>query len=173
MSLAAFDWVVLGVLLASLLLGAWRGLVVEVLSVVGWIAAFVLAQMYAGAVGQWLPMDSASAPLRYAAGFVLTFIGTKFAAGLLGWLIKKLIASVGLSPVDRVLGAAFGVVRGLVILLAVATVVLMTPLRNADWWQQSFSASVLSAVLQGLKPVLPAPMGHYINAGAVLPQPRS
>jgi membrane protein required for colicin V production len=173
MSLAAFDWVVLAVLLLSMALGAWRGLVVEVLSVLGWIAAFVLAQLYAGAVGQWLPMDSASPPLRYAAGFVVAFVGTMFAAGLLGWLVKKLVASVGLSPVDRTLGAAFGALRGAIILLAVATVVLMTPLKSGDWWQQSLGGGVLSTALKALKPVLPAQLGQYINAAAGLPRLRS
>ena len=42
--MAPLDWAVLIVLAASLLLGAWRGLVYEVLSVLSWIAAFVAAQ---------------------------------------------------------------------------------------------------------------------------------
>ena len=41
------DWILLAVLLASLLLGAWRGLVYEVLSVLNWVASFVLAQWWA------------------------------------------------------------------------------------------------------------------------------
>ena len=52
------DWIFLGVLLTSLLLGAWRGLVYEVLSVVSWLAAFVLAQWFAPDVAQRLPMAS-------------------------------------------------------------------------------------------------------------------
>jgi membrane protein required for colicin V production len=170
MSLAPFDWILLAILLLSMLLGAWRGLVSEVLSVLGWIAAFVVAQIYASAVGQMLPMDGASEPMRYAAGFVAAFVGTAFAAGLLTWLAKKLIEQVGLRPVDRTLGAAFGVLRGAVILLALATVILMTPLKNGQWWQQSAGAGMLGSVLKSLKPVLPAKLGQYINAGVASPQ---
>jgi membrane protein required for colicin V production len=77
-------------------------------------------------------------------------------------LIKKLISAVGLAPVDRGLGAAFGLVRGVVILLAATVVMSMTPLKASVWWQESVGAGVLSAVLKGLKPVLPQEFGKYL-----------
>ncbi len=164
MPLTTLDWVLLGVLALSMVLGAWRGLVHEVLSVLGWIAAFVLAQLFAQPVGQWLPMDGMAGAVRYAAGFVVVFITTVFAAGLLIWLVKKMMENVGLRPVDRVLGAAFGVVRGVIILLAVSTLVMMTPLKQGQWWQASVGAGALSTLLKGLKPVLPSQFGQYIQA---------
>lgn len=157
------DWVLLAALLLSVLLGLWRGLVYEVLSVAGWVAAFVLAQAFADEAGAWLPMDGLSPPLRLAAGFVLVFVAVAFAAGLGAWLVQKLVASVGLRPVDRVLGGAFGLVRGLVILLAVALVVSMTQMQGAAWWRESATAGVLSATLHELKPLLPEPVARYIR----------
>ena len=76
------DWIFGAVLLASLVLGAWRGLVYEVLSVLSWGAAFVLAQWFAPDVGAQLPMTGATEIIRYAAGFVLVFIATLFTVGL-------------------------------------------------------------------------------------------
>jgi membrane protein required for colicin V production len=159
---ATLDWVFLVVLVASLALGAWRGLVYEVLSVLGWIAAFVLAQWLAPDAAAWLPMEKAADALRYAAGFVLVFIVAAFAAGLLAWLLKKLVEVVGLRPVDRTLGAAFGLVRGAVLLLAAAVVVNMTPLQRGEWWTESTGAGVSTTVLRGLKPVLPERFGQYL-----------
>jgi membrane protein required for colicin V production len=166
MQIAALDWVLMGVLLLSMALGAWRGLVYEVLSVLGWVASFVIAQLYAATVGQMLPMSGATDALRYAAGFVLTFIASAFAAGLLAWLAKKLIETVGLRPVDRTLGAFFGLLRGIVILLAATTAVLMTPLKEGQWWKQSAGAGILSATLKAVKPILPSEVGQYISAKA-------
>ncbi len=168
MSLGTLDWILLAVLLLSMLIGLWRGLMVEMLSVLGWIAAFVVAQMFATPLGQWLPMDGAVPQLRYAAGFALAFIGTLIVSTLVGWLAKKMLASVGLSGLDRLLGAAFGLVRGAIILLAVTTVVLMTPMRSSDAWSQSMGAGVLSTVLKGLKPALPDELGKFISAAAML-----
>src|SRR6478672_9433630 len=132
--MASLDWVFVAVLAASFLLGAWRGLVYEVLSVISWIAAFILAQLFAPDVAARLPMESAGQPVRYLAAFLLVFIAVVFAGGLLAWLVKKGIEAVGLRPVDRVLGGAFGALRGVLVLLALAIVVNMTPLRNGDWW---------------------------------------
>ncbi|WP_332744880.1 CvpA family protein [Hydrogenophaga sp.] len=156
------DWLLLAVLLLSVLLGAWRGLVYEVLSVAGWVAAFVLAQAYADEVAAMLPLDGLSPPLQLAAGFVLVFIAVAFAGGLLAWMVKKLVASVGLRPVDRILGGAFGLARGVVMLLAFAVVASMSPMRDARWWQASAGADVLVATLHAIKPLLPEPVARYI-----------
>lgn len=156
------DWVLLAVLLLSVLLGAWRGLVYEVLSVAGWVAAFVLAQAYADEVAAMLPIEGLAPPLRLAAGFALVFIAVAFAGGLLAWMVKKLVASVGLRPVDRILGSAFGLARGVVMLLALAVVVSMSPMRDAPWWRGSVAADMLVATLHAVKPLLPEPVARYI-----------
>jgi membrane protein required for colicin V production len=156
------DWIFLGVLVASLLVGAWRGLVYELLSLVSWIAAFVLAQWLAPAVGQNLPMSGASEVVRYAAGFVVVFVGVVFTVSLVAWLAKKLLESVGLRPADRALGALFGVLRGVVLLLAATVVIQMTPLKNNEAWRGSTGAGIGSAALIGLKPMLPQEFGKYL-----------
>lgn len=160
--MTALDWVFLVVLLGSLLLGAWRGLVYEVVSALSWVAAFVAAQWFAPDVAQKLPMSGAGEAVRYAAGFVVVFVGVVFAGGLVAWLIKKLIESVGMRPADRALGAVFGLLRGLVLLLAATVVVQMTPLKTAAWWQESVGANVFTIALKGLKPVLPVEFGKYL-----------
>jgi membrane protein required for colicin V production len=150
------------VLVVSLVVGAWRGLVYELLSVVNWIAAFVLAQWFAPDVAQWLPMAGASEVVRYAVGFVAVFVAALFAGGLLAFLIRKLVAAVGLRPVDRVLGAVFGLVRAVVILLALTVVAGMTPMVKSPWWQESTGAGIATVVLHGLKPALPEDFGKYL-----------
>ena len=158
------DWVFLGILLISALLGLWRGLVYEMLSVLGWVAAFVAAQWFAPDVASRLPLAGVSDPVRFAAAFVAVFVACAFMAGLLAWLARKLVSAVGLRPVDRTLGFLFGLVRGLIILLALAMVVGMTPLRQESWWKESKGASLLATMLDGLKPVLPAVVRQSLNA---------
>ncbi len=157
------DWILLAVLAFSMLLGAWRGLVYEVLSVLGWAASFYAAQYFAPMVASWLPLQSSSETVRYAAGFVLVFVVAVFTAGLLAFLLKKLIEAIGLRPVDRTMGAAFGLVRGVILLLAAAVVIDMTALKSSEWWQESRGAPILSAALKGLKPVLPEKFANYLN----------
>lgn len=158
----ALDWIFMGVLLTSLALGAWRGLIYEVFSVLSWIAAFILAQWFAPDVAQKLPMAGSAEPVRYAAGFAVVFVLSVFAGSLLAKLIQKLFAAVGLQPADRALGAAFGLVRGVVVVLAATVVISMSPLKTSEWWQESVGAGMTMAALKGLKPVLPEEFGRYL-----------
>ena len=161
--MAAVDWAFLAVLVFSLALGAWRGLVYEVLSVLGWAVSFYVSQWLAPEVAARLPLRSMGEPVRYAAAFVFIFVVSVFAAGLLAFLLKKLVEAMGLRPVDRTLGALFGLVRGVILLLAVAVVMDMTTLKSSDWWQESKGAGVLNAALKGLKPVLPEQFAKYLT----------
>ncbi len=156
------DWALLAVLLLSAVVGLWRGLVYEVLSVAVWVVAFVLAQRYGAPVGAWLPVDGFSESLRVAMGFAVEFLALAFAGGLLSWLMKKLVESVGLRPVDRVLGGAFGLLRGVVILLGLTMVVQMTPLHTQERWRESPVARGLSNTLHALQPLLPEALARHL-----------
>jgi len=160
--MAALDWVFIAIMAGSLILGALRGLVSEVLSVMSWIAAFILAQMFAPDVAKLLPMGDSPQVAKYAAAFVLVLVVVIVAGGLLAWLIGKAVQAVGLRPVDRVLGAAFGLLRGALLLMAIAIVVNMTSLRRADWWMESQGAAMSTAAVKQMKPVLPERFGHYL-----------
>lgn len=100
--------------------------------------------------------------MAHCAGFIVVFVGAVFACGFLAWLAKKLVDAIGLRPADRTLGAVFGVVRGVVLLLVVAVVVGLTPLHEAAWWQESHSAPVLGGMLKSLKPALPEEFGRHL-----------
>jgi membrane protein required for colicin V production len=156
MAVSLTDWVLLGVLLASMLLGFWRGLVYEVLSLVGWVAAFVVAQWLAPDLVVWLPMiQGAPESVQYAVAFVVVFVVTVFVAGFVSWLIKKLVETVGLRPVDRTLGGVFGLARGVVLLLALTVVLQLTGVARDAWWVSAQGPAWLQVILTGLKPLLP------------------
>ena len=158
----ALDWIFAAVLLFSMVLGAWRGLVYEVLSLVNWVLAFVLAQWLALDAAQQLPMSGASAPMRYAAGFLLVFVLVILLGGLVVVLIKKLTAAVGLNPLDRALGALFGVLRGVLLLLLATVVVHMTPMKDSSAWRESVGAVMAEALITQLKPVLPHELNRFL-----------
>ena len=162
-TLESLDWILLAVLGFSMLLGLMRGIVQEVLSLAGWVAAFYLAQYYAPSMAQWLPMQGSSEILRFAAGFVVVFVGVLIAQALITGVIKKMLSVVGLGLIDRLLGSLFGALRGVVILLAVTLLVGMTPMRESEAWQQSQGSKWLRALLHVCKPALPADFGKYIT----------
>ena len=107
-------------------------------------------------------MQNSGETLRYAAAFVLVFIVSVFVAGLISALMKKIISVVGLRPVDRILGATFGLFRGLILLLAFSVVVHTTALQESDWWLESQGGGMLMNLLKGLRPMLPEKFGAYL-----------
>ena len=159
--MAALDWVLVVVLVASVVIGAWRGLVFEVLSLISWVVAFVLARMFGAQVGHWLPMQDMDEGLRTGAGFVVAFIVAIFALGIVIWLIGKLVSAVGLRPFDRLLGAVFGAVRGLLLLVLIALVFLLTPMRESQIWNTSVFAPYLVSAVSVLRPWMPQEMGRH------------
>lgn len=162
--MSAIDWLALLVMVSSMLLGAWRGLVYEVLALAGWAVAFFAARWAAPVVGQWLPMGESSEPLRYAAGFALVFIAVMFLCGMLATLARSAAKALGARPVDRVFGALFGALRAALLLLVLTALVGLTPLREQAWWRESLSAHWLEMALQQLHPLLPESFGQRLSA---------
>jgi len=158
----AADLAMLAALLLSMAVGAWRGLAFELMSLLGWFAAYLAAQWFNAAVAPYVPIGSPGSQLNHAAAFALTFIAALIVWGLLARLLKMLIHATPLSGVDRLLGAAFGALRGGVLLLAVAAVVTRTPWAETPAWQQSTGAAWLKVIITGLKPALPASIADHL-----------
>jgi membrane protein required for colicin V production len=163
-STAWVDWALLLVLAISTVVGLWRGLLFEVLSLLGWVAAYIAAQAFAPSVAPMLPVGVPGGALNHALGFALVFAAALIVWGLATRLLRGLIHATPLQLIDRLLGALFGLLRGAVLLLAVTTVVLLTPAQRSPAWQQSHGAAWLGALLQGLKPLLPYAIARHLPA---------
>lgn len=131
------DWVALGVVAASALLGFWRGALRELLSLLAWVAAFLLARQYAGAVAALLPGDWARGSLGRPVAFTLLLVGALLVLRVATTAIVALVRLAGLGLPDRVLGLCFGCLRGVLLLLAAAIVLDLTPLAQVSQWRDA------------------------------------
>jgi len=158
------DWTLLAILLLSIAVGLWRGLVFELMSLVGWIVAYVLAQAYSPFVAERLHVGAPGSALNQAAGFVATFVAALLIWALLARLVRMVVRATPLTVPDRLLGAVFGLLRGALLLLAVATVVAFTPAAKSPDWTGSHGGAWLGALLHGIKPMLPADVSRHLPA---------
>lgn len=161
-SLGWVDWALLALLALSITVGLWRGLVFEVLSLLGWVAAYIAAQAFAPAVAIHVPVGTPGGAINLAAAFAVVFVLALVAWALASRLLRLLIHATPLQLVDRALGGGFGLLRGAVLLLAVASVVSLTPASRSPAWQRSQGAAWLVTGLQTLKPVLPEPFAQRL-----------
>jgi len=160
--IAWVDWTLVVVLAASVLVGVWRGLVFELMSLVGWVVAYVVAQVASPALGAWVPVGAPGSALHQGASFVAAFVLALLAWALLSRLVRLIVRATPLTWLDRGLGAVFGLLRGGVLLLALATLVAFTPAVRSAAWQASHGAAWLAVALQGLKPVLPTEVARHL-----------
>ena len=160
--MADLDWISGAVLALSMLMGAWRGLVFEILSLANWLLAFVLAHWLAPVMSVYLPMHGSGEVLRFAAGFVMAFVLSLMAGSLAIFLIKKVVYISGMGPIDRALGCVFGALRGVVVLLALALVLRLTPLHDTAMWQEARSPAIAQSLMTALKPWLPQTFGKFL-----------
>lgn len=115
--MSLLDWILATVILVSGLAAARTGLVVQVCSLGGAIVGLLVAcwdyQRLTPWVSQWIHTPAAA---RVAA-FLLIALGIMIAAGILGRIVRWSLRTVGLGWLDRLAGALFGLVRGVIIAL--------------------------------------------------------
>ena len=115
--MTVFDLIAFLVVAISLGFSIWRGLVREVLALLTWIVAFWLAKLFAAVVAGWLPASLSHQGLRIAIGFIAVMLVSVLVFSLVSMMIVRLVKVAGLTATDRTLGAVFGLVRGLLIVV--------------------------------------------------------
>jgi membrane protein required for colicin V production len=151
--MVTIDYIIVGIMAISALIGLIRGFVREVLSLAVWVLAIVLSLAFAERVAPQLANYVEVASMQYVAAFALIFVATLIVGGIVQWLIARLVQSTGLSGTDRLVGVVFGGLRGAVVCI-VAAIALRPFLADQAWWQAStvlpalhtFEADVLRIV---------------------------
>lgn len=159
------DYAVLAVLLISVVVGIVRGAVREVLNIVGWLAALVIAQSYATAASGWLVEWVTESSVRYLVAWMGLFLMTLILFGLVGSLISGAVRKLGLGGLDRTGGAVIGAIRGGLILVVLAWLAGLTMLPAAPLWKQSLFAPWLESVALQAKQILPPELAARITFG--------
>lgn len=152
-------------LLLSLFVGLIRGLVYELLSLAGWVVAAVAARLLAPQLAPMLPIGAPGSGLNLGAAMVIGFVLTLMVWGILSGLLQKLIQASPLKPVDRALGAVFGLGRGLLLAMVVTLLVGLTPLAKARAWHDSAGARLMGLAVAALRPALPAVVSTRLPTG--------
>jgi membrane protein required for colicin V production len=161
--MTVFDLIVIAIVAVSVGISIWRGMVREVLALASWIGAFWIAKELAGFTATWLP-DSVSNPgLRLMFGFIAVMLASLLVFSLAGMLIVHLVKVAGLTASDRMLGAAFGLLRGVVIAVTVVLLGGMTSAPREPYWRNALLSAPLEAAALRVKPWLPRDVARRVS----------
>jgi membrane protein required for colicin V production len=115
------DFVLLTIVLASVIMSVRKGFSREIIGLVASLAALVLGMWFYGLAGSFVMPYVSSPRVANLIGFLLVVVGVLICGALIGWIVRRFLHTIGLSFFDRLLGAAFGFVRGLLIAIALLT----------------------------------------------------
>ncbi len=161
--LNAADWLLLGLIALSAAMGLMRGLVVEVLSLVVWIAAFWLAFVYGGQVSVVFTGVIASPSARMFLSYAALFVAALVIGGIVTWLIGRVLKFSGLGGIDRLLGLVFGIVRGAALACVLVLLFGFTGMPQETWWHESRLLPEFQRGAQAMKAWLPDAVAPYVQ----------
>ena len=157
------DYAILSTIAISILVGALRGFIKEVFSLVVWAAAFIIAYQYGGNIAALMDDHISLPSARTAMGFTGLFIAVLLVGGLLNYLLGRLIESTGLSGTDRLLGGVFGTARGLALVVMVLLVAGFTPIPADPWWKDSQLVQRLMPFVEWSSGFLPENVSEHLE----------
>ena len=161
--MTVFDFIAIVLLVISVGFSIWRGAVREVLSLVTWILAFWLAKLFAAVVAGWLPVSWNHQGLRIGIGFVAVMLVSILVFSLISLFIAHLVKAAGLTASDRMLGALFGLLRGMLILVALVLLGGMTSEPREPYWRNALFSRPLEKMALWAKPWLPEDIARRVS----------
>lgn len=132
------DWSIVTIIAISSLISIKRGFVKEAISLAIWGLAFFVAVAFHERLAALLHDTITSVSLRYILSFTALFAATLVVGSMVNYLLGELVKMTGLSGTDRLFGMAFGLARGVIVVMALLILAPMAfPVDQDTWWQQS------------------------------------
>jgi membrane protein required for colicin V production len=161
--MTVLDYAVLIIVGLSILLSVIRGLVREVLALLAWAVAFITAALFAPDFAALLPSEVPDERLRLLLGFGGVFLVVMLVMSLLAIFASKLVKSAGLGVEDRMLGGAFGLARGLLVVMVLVLLAGLTSLPRQPVWRDAVLSGPLEGFAGYVKSWLPARFAQRIR----------
>ncbi|MFO1352445.1 MAG: CvpA family protein [Gammaproteobacteria bacterium] len=167
-NLAIVDYIILAIVGLSVVLGVWRGFMREVIALVAWVAAFLIAFIFVDVAAAALTPYVSVPSVRVILAFGGLFLITLFIGGLVNIIVAQLVKHTGLSGTDRLLGMVFGAGRGIALVALLLLLLGSTPLPKEPWWQSSVLLPYIQPLAMILRNRLPTDLSQYFNFGGLL-----
>jgi membrane protein required for colicin V production len=135
--LTGADVLILLILLGSTLIGALRGFIREAVSVAFWILAIWAAWRIGPMVEPHLGGLLADPSVAPWVGRLVVLVLVLLVGWVVGMVSSYFTRSLGLGPLDRVIGLFFGIVRGLVLVGLLVIGGELLHMNGEEWWDRS------------------------------------
>jgi membrane protein required for colicin V production len=162
--MTGIDWLIVGIVVLSVLLAAAQGFFYELFSLAGIVVGYLAAAWGYHRVSPLFAPLVKSAWVADIAGFLTIFLAVVIVAGILARLARWMFKEAGLRWFDRLLGAAFGLVRG-VLLVAVFLLAITSFAPDSKWMAGSTVAPYVLVVARAAIWVAPGQVRARFDEG--------
>jgi len=161
-----FDLALVAVVTLSALFAFARGVIRELIALATWVIGFVAAIEFAGTSANMLSGLDVTPVAKEAIAFAAILLAVMIVGTVVSRMLSGVVRALGLGFVDRMLGAAFGIARGLLTVVVFALIAGVTALPKRDWWQNSALGQPLAQAALSLKPYLPRAWAERLDFSA-------
>lgn len=161
--MATFDLIAFGVISLCIVMSMMRGVIVEVSSLITWIVAFIAAKAFAVPFSEIAFSSFESRPLAVALSFVVLFAAAWLVQRFLRSLLTGAAQATGLGGINRLLGGAFGALKGIFLVTLAVIACSFTDLPQTDGWRESVSAGYFETLARFAVPYLPSAVADKIQ----------
>jgi len=158
-----FDYLVIFVLVCSIIASMMRGAVREVLSLLSWIVAFFVANVYCDGLAVLLPDTITGPTMRLIVAFLALFIGVKILMSLLNNAMVAMVKASGLTALDRALGSVFGAARGALLVLVAVLLCGMTAIPQQIFWKEALFSPAAESAARAATVFLPGVIARRVT----------
>ena len=158
-----FDLTILAILVLSIVVSLFRGLIREVLSLLIWVGAFWLAWTFVDTGANWLQPYIELPSARHLLAFVALFLVALIVGGMINYLVGKMITKTGLGATDRFFGMFFGLARGIIAVTLLVLFLQATPFTQDPWWSESRLTPQFARMANWVKEKMPEDLAGYFS----------
>jgi membrane protein required for colicin V production len=145
------DYIVLAAIIISAVTGLMRGFLREAVALVSWIVALILAGHFSGLVEPHLGGLLAGALVKPWVARLIILVIVLLVGAMIGAAASHFVRLSMFSGMDRLLGFAFGMLRGLLLFGLFVMLGQLMRLESETWWQQSRLIPYGESVANGLR----------------------
>ncbi|MDH5392059.1 MAG: CvpA family protein [Gammaproteobacteria bacterium] len=153
--MTGIDYAFIAVIVISTLFSLLRGFVKEAISLGSWIIAMWVSSTFASNLSNFMPQSIENPAFKMGLAFIILFVATLVLGVMVNILLNQIINKTGLSSVDRALGTAFGLARGILIVTVFVMLASLTSIQEQDIWKDSDLVDRFQALASWLQVYLP------------------
>jgi len=147
-------------------IGAWRGFVREIMALVTWALAILIAWIFAPDLTGSFKRITEDQSIQQVLAFIVIFVVVFIVGMIVSLVLNRLVLKKQVLQVPNILmGGVLGLVRGVAVVVIAFMLAGLTPLPRSDWWRGARLAPYFERLAMQASQYIPRDIARHIRYG--------